>query len=427
MRSLPSLRLWLLSTSVLSVIAGYSLLFVISAELGRKQREADHQRLVAQMAKQHQSSGSANAAPRSEDLSVSLLPKGPPQPPRLEQGFGDRAWMVSSTPVRSAEGLEQLLEVRHDVSASLAYEHQLQLLLIAGAGFSTLLTAALLRLVLWRGLMRPLHELGDQLDALKADALGQHLIALDEQPLELQPIAAAFNGLQQRLAAAWQRERKFVDGVAHELRTPITLISGRTQRLLRQPHACEQQQPLAQIATEANRMAVLISALLELARSDSGRLQLQLRPCDPEQLLLEAFERCEALAPSRLQLAPASTEGCPSIEADPDRLQECLLALVDNALAYSPGPVVLRASCGNDVEGAWVSLHVLDRGPGIAPNERSQVLERFVRGSTALGTRGSGIGLAVVQEFSSAMGAALVIGDRDGGGADLALRFRVGV
>ena len=174
-------------------------------------------------------------------------------------------------------------------------------------------------------------------------------------------------------------------------------------------------------------MADLISALLELARSDSGRLQLQLRPCDPEQLLLEAFERCEALAPSRLQLAPASTEGCPSIEADPDRLQECLLALVDNALAYSPGPVVLRASCGNDVEGAWVSLHVLDRGPGIAPNERSQVLERFVRGSTALGTRGSGIGLAVVQEFSSAMGAALVIGDRDGGGADLALRFRVGV
>ena len=73
----------------------------------------------------------------------------------------------------------------------------------------------------------------------------------------------------------------------------------------------------------------------------------------------------------------------------------------------------------------WVTLHVLDQGPGIPLDERSTVLERFARGSTAIGTRGSGIGLAVVDELSRAMGAELVIADRRGGGADLQLRFRV--
>ena len=95
-----------------------------------------------------------------------------------------------------------------------------------------------------RGLVVPLNELDQQLQALEADNLGEHLLDPASQPQELEGIAIAINNLQQRLAAAWQRERQFVDGVAHELRTPITLISGRSQRLLRKPHAPEQHQPL---------------------------------------------------------------------------------------------------------------------------------------------------------------------------------------
>ena len=425
MRSLPSLRLWLLSSSVLSVIAGYTLLLGINGALASKQRLAAHQALVQSLVDQHRSSGLNPRALQLLDVEIALQGAGAAQLPWLDQGMPETAWLVSATPVRSQANQKQLLVVRQDVSASLAYERNLQLLLIAAAGASTLLTAALLRLVLWRGLVRPLHDLSDQLDALQADGLGEQLIGLEQQPLELQPIAAAFNGLQQRLAGAWQRERRFVDGVAHELRTPITLISGRSQRLLRKPHPPEQQQPLAQISSEASRMAALITALLELARSDSGRLQLDLQPWDPEQLLLEAFERLEPLAPSRVQLAASTPEGCPLIQVDAERVQQCLLALMDNALIYSKEQVLLSVSCGNDSAGRWVSLHVLDRGPGIPAEERPQVIERFVRGSHAVGHRGSGIGLSVVHELSKAMGAALVIGDRAGGGADLQLRFRV--
>ncbi len=424
MRVLPSLRLWLLSTSTLSVIAGYALLLGVHSLLARQQRLQSHQQLVMTVA-EHQSSFAMNAAMlASFGVEVSMLPNGTEQPPMLEHSANGDAWLSSATPLTPETGSMPLLLVRQNVTASLAYEQRLQLLLIAAAGVSTLLTAALLRLVLWRGLMRPLHDLSEQLDGLSVDALGQQLIGLDEQPQELRSIASAFNGVQQRLSGAWQRERRFVDGVAHELKTPITLISGRSQRLLKEPLTADQSHVLGRITAEASRMATLISALLELARNDAGRLTLDLQLWDPEQLLVEAFERFEPLAPSRLQLAGSTPNGCPPILVDRERLQQCLLALVDNALAYSQASVMLSVSFGHDPSGVWVHLHVLDRGPGIPLPERERVLERFVRGTSSMGTRGSGIGLAVVQDLSSAMGAALVIEDRDGGGADLQLRFK---
>ncbi len=112
-------------------------------------------------------------------------------------------------------------------------------------------------------------------------------------------------------------------------------------------------------------------------------------------------------------------------------MQECLAALVDNALLYSDGPVQLRLDCCREAGVQHLVLHVSDHGPGIPLEERSRVLERFVRGSTASGTRGSGIGLAMVQELSAAMGAELRIRDRldaatgKAAGADLQLCFRV--
>jgi len=219
--------------------------------------------------------------------------------------------------------------------------------------------------------------------------------------------------------------------VAHELRTPITLISGRTQRLLRAPHPEAMLESLRQIQEETGRMTSLIRALLELARNDSKRLHLVLAPIDAEQLLLEAFERLRPSAPDRLQLGLPPEEAAPPIEADAERLHECLAALVENALLYSEGPVQLRLGCCREAGVQYLVLHVSDHGPGIPLEERTRVLERFVRGSTASGTRGSGIGLAMVQELSAAMGAELRIRDRldaatgVAAGADLQLCFRV--
>ena len=105
---------------------------------------------------------------------------------------------------------------------------------------------------------------------------------------------------------------------------------------------------------------------------------------------------------------------------DSGRLQQCLTALVDNALLYSDGPVILSASSGPCGE---LVLHVIDRGPGVLPSEREAIFRRFVRGSAGLASphRGSGIGLSVVRLLIEAMGGRVQVADAPGGGADFQL------
>ena len=313
-----------------------------------------------------------------------------------------------------------LLEVRQNITTSLQSQRRDQLLLIAAAGMSLLLVSSLFRVVLWRGLIKPLQSLAGDLSRLSVDSLGQRTLDPVGQSQELQPIVEAFNQLQSRLAEAWPRERRFVDGVAHELRTPITVISGLAESLQLDVSE-ESQAKLALIAAEAERLGELVTVMLDLARSDAGRLKLELDTLDPELVVLNVYERLQALAPNRLRLAPSLDAEIPRIMADAERLQQCLAALVDNALRYSAGAVHLAASALDDS----VILHVRDQGPGILEEERAQVLERFVRGSTSIGTRGSGIGLATVKLLIAAMQGELLIGDAPEGGADLQLRFRI--
>jgi signal transduction histidine kinase len=422
-QSLPSLRIWLQSTAVLTVIAGYTVLLVINGALADLQRREQHQRLVDALTTQAAIDQLDPVPLRQLGIKASLLVQSSSLEPELQTGAPGEQWLVSRSALRLASGERRWLELHQNVSDSLEQQRMAQLLLIAAAGGSILLTALLLRPVLQRGLVVPLDDFDRQLQKLEADNLGEHLLDPRSQPQELQAIATAFNNLQQRLAAAWSRERTFVDGVAHELRTPITVISSHAQRLQRYALPAAEQRSAQLISTEAKRMADLLRVLRELARSDSGRLELQLEPLGPEEQLLFVYESLSTFAGDRLQLPHPSSELLPPLWADPVCLQECLQELIRNALLYSSGSVNLLAS----QIGEQVVLHVLDQGPGINPSERALVLQRFKRGTTSTGTRGTGIGLALVVELMRAMDAELMIGDAPGGGADLQLRFRAAV
>jgi len=418
-RFLPSLRVWLQSTSLLVVVAGYASLFAFGTSLAKVERLERHQRLVDQV--RNGLNTGAFSLPLSQGFGVQavlVLGESRAEKPTLRLLNGSY-WLTSRTPL-PALASSTVLEVRQDITASIQSQRRDQLLLVAAAGGSLLLVSSLFRVVLWRGLIKPLQFLADELASFSADSLGQRSLDPVGQSRELKPIVDAFNQLQGRLAEAWQRERRFVDGVAHELRTPITVISGQAQSLQFEVSEVSQAK-LALIAAEAERLGELLTVMLDLARSDAGRLNLALESLNPELVLVDSFERLQNLAPYRLHLAPPADVQIPRIKADPERLQQCLAALVENALRYSPGTIQLDVS----ISGDGVSLHVQDEGSGIPEEERAQVLERFVRGSTSIGTRGSGIGLATVKMLMEAMQGELLIGDAPCGGADMQLRFRI--
>ena len=428
------LRRWLQSTSLLAVLAGYSLLLLVNQQLAGLQRQVAHRQLVEQLAVELQSRARSRGQLQPllngavlpglqlqllEPWMASAASATPAQESRAGQD-----WLVSQLPLAFVDGSRAALLVGQNVTILVQQERLAFWLLAVAAGVSSLFTSVLLRLVLQRGLVQPLQEFTNQLSAIQASSLAWDQIPVAEQPEELQPIALAFNDLQQRLSVSWEQQRSFVDGVAHELRTPITLVSGHAQRLLRQPGLEATAPSLRLIDQEAQRMASLVSDLLDLARQDSGRLQLRQLPIVVDEVLVQAYER---LAPSsgwRLHLDTPATE-LPVAIGDPERLQQCLAALIENALHYSPTP--LPVSLAADRQGDSLVLHVCDQGPGVEAGEREAIFERFARGSASINSsnRGSGIGLAVVRLLMEAMGGSVQVAEAPGGGADFQLHLPV--
>ena len=416
------LRLWLQSTSLLAVLAGYSLLLLANQRLAGTERTAAHRQTVQQLSSELERRAASSAQLPSllassllPDLRLSLMPAGVAPSDAQPQQRGDQAWLVSQLPLQFADGSRSGLLVEQDVSASVRRETFNFWLLLAAAGASSLFTSALLRLVLYRGLVRPLRDFTAQLSAAQVPPAASDALTVADQPEELQPIARAYNELHGRLLEGWERQRSFVDGVAHELRTPITLIAGHAEGLQRrgpQPSA------LQLIQQEAQRMGTLVADLLDLARNDAGRLHLRIQPLLADDVLLELHERMAPQAAGRLRLDACAH--APRANADPHRLQQCLTALVDNALLYSDGPVTLAASTGPSGE---LVLHVIDRGPGVAADECEAIFGRFVRGTAGLASshRGSGIGLSVVRLLIEAMGGRAQVAAQPGGGADFQL------
>ncbi|MGB7563144.1 MAG: HAMP domain-containing sensor histidine kinase, partial [Prochlorococcaceae cyanobacterium] len=223
---------------------------------------------------------------------------------------------------------------------------------------------------------------------------------------------------------SWERQRSFVNGVSHELRTPITLIGGYASRLRRSPVPLdgEQQEQIALIEGESKRMAHLVSDLLDLARSDAGKLQLEALPIDPITCLGNVCHRLQRHAGSRLQLGPMPEgEGLLAL-GDAKRLEQCLANLIENALKYAPAPtpITLSLSATSDE----LTLHVIDQGPGVEKADQPLIFERFKRGRSVGDTAGSGIGLAVVATLMAGMGGTASVADAPGGGADFRLRLR---
>ncbi len=276
--------------------------------------------------------------------------------------------------------------------------------------------------VLVKRITRPLQELSARSAELTADALNHAGLPVPKGPAELTQLTLTYNALTQRLAQSWSQQRQFVSAVSHELQTPLTLVSGSIRRVIRKAPNLEP--PLAQrlrdAEDETRGMQQLLNDLLDLSRSDSGRLQVKQEPVALRPLL-DTVVRVQAQTLDRtiqLELPTHNNDASePSERAlgDEARLHQVLLNLIQNAHKYSPPelPIQLRLLKHHHA----VILEVEDLGIGIPHADQAQIFDRFHRGSNTAGQTGSGIGLSVVQLLVNAMGGSISVTSEPGMGS----------
>jgi signal transduction histidine kinase len=216
----------------------------------------------------------------------------------------------------------------------------------------------------------------------------------------------------------------FVSAVSHELRTPLTSIRGYVESVLAEepgPLNDLQREELGIVYRNATRLQVLANDLLTLARLESGRVDMELRPLDLCGLLAELREELEPAARRKgldIRLECARTL---EVEADALRLHQALGNLLGNAIKFSHEheSVGLRAR-GLDGE---VLIEVSDTGVGIPAEEVPRLVERFYRASTAGDAQGTGLGLAITQEIVERHGGRLEVESQVGAGSTFRIRL----
>ncbi|MDP9035471.1 MAG: HAMP domain-containing histidine kinase [Myxococcota bacterium] len=213
---------------------------------------------------------------------------------------------------------------------------------------------------------------------------------------------------------AAERERRmsalkseFVANVSHELKTPLALVRmfGEMLQSGRITSDEKRQQYLDIIVSESERLSSLIENVLDFARVERGRAAYDFAIGSVSDAVTKAVNVYRHLAEREgVELVIELEQGEPPARIDARAIQLATINLIDNALKYAPGSRAVIVRVGT--EGCSIVVRVIDRGPGVAPDDRERIFERFVRGAAARGKpiRGSGIGLALVKHIAESHG-----------------------
>ena len=265
-----------------------------------------------------------------------------------------------------------------------------------------------------RRIVQPLDQLNAATSQVTAETLKSAHLSLEEGPVEVMQLGRTYNDLLNRLAMSWSQQRQFVSAVSHELRTPLTIVQGYLHRTIKRSDNLteEQMKGLKTAESESIRMRRLMDDLLDLSRNDSGRLDIATESVQLADQLEQVWDmaRNTLQRPLLLQLPDNPQERDVVARADPPRLRQVLLDLIENADKYSPKQHPVRIVLRQEPSGS--AIDVIDQGIGIPKEELQTVFDRFQRGSNAPAKTGSGLGLSVVKLLVEGMGGRIEVVSR---------------
>jgi two-component system sensor histidine kinase BaeS len=306
--------------------------------------------------------------------------------------------------------------------------------LLVAAGLLAGLTGALL---LFSGLIssmrRPLEELVDAAGRLAA---GDRSTRVEVGGLaETATLGSAFNEMAAELEQEESRREEldrlkdeFVLTASHELRSPLTSVQGFAELLMleRESLTPRQAETVEVILDNCRHLGRLLNDLLDLARSDAGRLSIRPQPTEVAPLIEDVVRTMRAQTEAGGQaLSEEVDPGLPLIDVEPDRVRQILVNLLTNAHEYSPEGASIAVSAR--AVGAEVEISVSDDGTGIPEEQLGSIFERFTRGDAGLTQRvgGTGLGLAISKSLAEAHGGSISAESTVGQGSTFRVRLPV--
>jgi heavy metal sensor kinase len=274
--------------------------------------------------------------------------------------------------------------------------HTLGAILLVGLALA--LTLALAGGYLLAGrVLAPIQAITAKAGEITAERLSERLPVRNARD-EIGRLAIVVNDLLRRLDDSFQRLRRFTADASHELRTPLTAIRSVGEVALQGPaDAAAYREAIGSILEETARLSQLLDALLTLTRADSERALLRRQNAPLAPVVREAADVLRVLAEEKQQTMQLALDESIEAKIEPHTLRQAVFNLVDNAIKYTPARGEIRLSVSRN-GAATAVVEVTDNGPGIAPEERALVFERFYRVDKSRSVeRGAGLGLAIAR------------------------------
>ena len=341
---------------------------------------------------------------RADGVMLYRSPQGRLLPPQTVIGFSDTVAGGEPYRIYALRTATQVVQVAQQTEARGRMAGQLAL----RAVLPVALLAPVLMLIVWWVVGRaigPIERVRRQVAARRPDDLAP--LPTAGLPAEVRPLVGEMNGLLTRLSDAWDALTHFTADAAHELRSPLAALRLQAQSLQRAPDDATRAIATERLLAGIDRATRLVEQLLALARQEGAGEGAELVSLDLTALARNALADAE---PEAARHAIALTLDAPTahvvLRADEAALAVLLRNLLGNALRHTPPGGQVRV--GVREEASVIDLTVEDSGPGIAPDERARVLDRFYRVPGTPG-HGSGLGLAIVRAIAERHGAALTL------------------
>jgi signal transduction histidine kinase len=274
--------------------------------------------------------------------------------------------------------------------------------------------------VLAHGMTRPLREMTAAAKAMARGDYTRRVRATSRD--EVGQLAVAFNQMAADLATADRQRRELIANVSHELRTPIFAVQAVLENVV---DGVSDPDTLRTALAQTERLGRLVTELLDLSRIEAGVAPLDLERFDVAEFLGAAVREAEVAAAAAGRDLSFTVHAEPGkAVADPGRLHQVLANLLDNAARHSPPGGRVTAAARR--EAYHLVIEVTDDGPGIPPDQRARVFERFTRGERASGpSGGTGLGLAIAQWVVELHGGTVAVVDAPAGGCRIRVTLPV--